>query len=179
MKRRYIKASTSYSVDEMWDILMEYAGVSEETLDVVTSINGYNEQSLNDICYVVSGYNTVEQFMESEVDIEASCNSSRRVGNRKSVMASAWVAPNGKKYGKQTKRFPGKYLFTRRELKDMVNSGIAEDMAGTFNPKSMNYDIIGIAWNETNGYRSGILIEDVDSGELFVGNSGDAMVAKL
>lgn len=60
------------------------------------------------------------------------------------IMASAWKAPNGKKYGKQTNRFPGKYLFTRKELRDMVQSGIAEDMAGTFDPMEMDYDIIGI-----------------------------------
>ena len=96
-----------------------------------------------------------------------------------SVMASAWRAPNGKKYGKQTSRFPGKYLFTRKELRDMVASGIAEDMAGTFDPMEMNYEIIGIAWNDTNGYRSGILIEDTDTGELYVGNSADANVARL
>lgn len=95
------------------------------------------------------------------------------------VMASAWQAPNGKKYGKQTRRFPGKFLFTRKELRDMVDSGIAEDMAGTFDPLSMNYDIIGISWNETNGHRTGILIEDLDNGNLYVGNTYDANVAKL
>ena len=96
-----------------------------------------------------------------------------------SILASAWTAPNGKRFGKQTKRFPGKYLFTRKELRDMVQSGIAEDMAGTFDPMSMNYDIIGISWNETNGHRSGILIEDIDTGDLYVGNTADATVAKL
>ena len=96
-----------------------------------------------------------------------------------SVMATAWKAPNGKKYGKQTRRFPGKFLFTRKELRDMVDSGIAEDMAGTFDPSAMNYDIIGISWNDTNGYRTGILIEDVDTGKLYVGNTGDAALAKL
>lgn len=96
-----------------------------------------------------------------------------------SVMASAWFAPNGKSYGKQTRRFPGKYLFTRKELKELVECGIAEDMAGTFDPMEMNYDIIGISWNETNGYRSGILIVDNDTGELYVGNSADANAAKL
>lgn len=105
--------------------------------------------------------------------------STMRISRGKSVMASAWKAPNGKKYGKQTNRFPGKYLFTRRELRDMVDSGIAEDMAGTFDPMAMNYDIIGIAWNETNGYRSGILIQDNDTGNLYVGNTGDATRAKL
>lgn len=96
-----------------------------------------------------------------------------------SIMGSAWKAPNGKSYGKQTKRFPGKYLFTRKELKSMVDSGIAQDLGGTFDPMKMNYDIIGISWNETNGYRSGILIVDNDTGELYVGNSADANVAKL
>lgn len=95
-----------------------------------------------------------------------------------SVTASAWIAPNGKKYGKQTRRFPGEYLFTRKELRDMVDNGIAEDMAGTFDPMEMNYDIIGISWNETNGYRSGILIKDKDTGDLYVGNAGDALRAK-
>lgn len=95
-----------------------------------------------------------------------------------SVMASSWVAPNGKKYGKQTKRFPNGYLFTRKELKDMVSQGIAEDMAGTFDPLAMNYEVIGFSWNDTNGHKSSILIEDTDTGELYVGNASDAMVAK-
>lgn len=95
-----------------------------------------------------------------------------------SVMASKWKAPNGKSYGKQTKRFPGKYLFTRKEFKELVEYGIAEDMAGTFDPASMNYEVIGICWNETNGYRTGILIEDLDTGELHVGNTADANLAK-
>ena len=95
------------------------------------------------------------------------------------IRANAWTAPNGKKFGKQTKRFPGKYLFTRKELRDLVDSGIATDMKGTFDPMSMNYEIIGISWNETNGYRSGILIEDKDTGDLYVGNSADANIARL
>ena len=95
------------------------------------------------------------------------------------VRANAWKAPNGKKYGKQTRRFPGKYLFTRRELRDLVDNGIAEEITNPDDLHAMNYDIIGIAWNETNGYRSGILVEDRDTGDLYVGNSGVATVAKL
>lgn len=95
------------------------------------------------------------------------------------VRASAWTAPNGKKFGKQTRRFPGKYLFTKKELRDLVDSGIAEYLSNDADLRAMNYDIIGISWNETNGYRSGILVEDVDTGDLYVGNSGVANVAKL
>ena len=39
---RMIKASSGMSVDEMWDYLLEAVGVSEETLRVVTDINGYS-----------------------------------------------------------------------------------------------------------------------------------------
>lgn len=120
-----------------------------------------------------------EDKLEVRIDTDDFVLATTRYRCNRSVMASAWKAPNGKKYGKQTRRFPGKYLFTRRELRDMVDSGIAEDMGGTFDPMAMNYDIIGIAWNETNGHRSGILIEDVDTGELYVGNTADATVAKL
>lgn len=94
------------------------------------------------------------------------------------VMASKWKAPNGRQYGKQTRRFSGKFPFTRKELRDMVDSGVAEDMAGTFNPMEINYDVIGFSQNETNGYKSGILIEDLDTGDLYVGNTGDANRAK-
>jgi hypothetical protein len=117
--------------------------------------------------------------LNGDDDYGTKVNSTMRIRRGRSVMASAWKAPNGRKYGKQTNRFPGKYLFTRKELRDMVDSGIAEDMAGTFDPMAMNYDIIGISWNETNGYRSGILIQDNDTGELYVGNTGDATRARL
>ena len=36
---------TNLSINEMWDTLLEM-GVSEQTLQVVTDINGYNEQSM-------------------------------------------------------------------------------------------------------------------------------------
>lgn len=42
------------TIDDMWDEL-EQRGVSEETLQVVTNINGYNKESMYDILYVVFG----------------------------------------------------------------------------------------------------------------------------
>ena len=41
-------------VDIAWNVLLEI-GVSEETLQIVTSINGYNIETLQDILYVISG----------------------------------------------------------------------------------------------------------------------------
>ena len=37
---------TNLTINEMWDTLLEM-GVSEETLQTVTDINGYNEKSMN------------------------------------------------------------------------------------------------------------------------------------
>lgn len=59
---RKIMAATDMSVDEMWDYLLENVGVSEETLQVVTDINGYNEQTMCDILYAVTGYRDFEQI---------------------------------------------------------------------------------------------------------------------
>lgn len=49
------------SVEEMWDMLLEL-GVDEEVLQVVTAINGYNENSMEDILYVKFGYHSFDQL---------------------------------------------------------------------------------------------------------------------
>ena len=52
-------------VEQMWDRLIEM-GVDEDVLKVVTSINGYNETSLNDILYAKFGYRDFEQMDEED-----------------------------------------------------------------------------------------------------------------
>ena len=47
-------------INDMWDAL-ENMGVTEETLQVVTSINGYNTEAMHDILYVVFGERTFEE----------------------------------------------------------------------------------------------------------------------
>lgn len=44
-----------------WELLIDM-GVSEETLRVVTDINGYNYKTLCDILYVVFGYRDFEEY---------------------------------------------------------------------------------------------------------------------
>lgn len=101
---------------------------------------------------------------------------SGRIGAKRSMRESAWTAPNGKKYGKQ-KRSHGssRYIFTRRELKDMVDSGIAQEIRDAEEAWKMSKDVIGYSWNETNGFKSGILFTDKD-GNLWVGNTGVAQM---
>lgn len=49
------------TIEAMWQTLLDM-GVSEETLQTVTDINGYNEQSMKDILYSCFGYNDFDQL---------------------------------------------------------------------------------------------------------------------
>ena len=53
--------NTNLTINEMWGTLLDL-GVSEQTLQVVTDINGYNEQSMKDILYSVTGYNDFDEL---------------------------------------------------------------------------------------------------------------------
>ena len=50
--------------DTAYDMLTEYAGVSEDTIAVVTSINGSSLDTLQDILFTVTGYRTFDQYGE-------------------------------------------------------------------------------------------------------------------
>ena len=52
-------------IDEIWDYLLESGIASEETLKVVTCINGYNEEALNGVLYAVTGYHSVDQIEDA------------------------------------------------------------------------------------------------------------------
>lgn len=62
-RKREIKNMTER---EMYDYLENYMGVSEETLVVVTKINGDNCKTYEDILYVLTGYSDFESYMEFE-----------------------------------------------------------------------------------------------------------------
>ena len=54
------------SLEEYYNYLIDYEIVSGETLEIITSINGYNEETLDDVLYCVSGYRDIEQYLEYE-----------------------------------------------------------------------------------------------------------------
>lgn len=56
------------NVDEAYNFMLTNEIVSEETLNVITSINGYNIDTLNDVLYCRSGYHNFEQLFECEED---------------------------------------------------------------------------------------------------------------
>ena len=49
------------TLNEMWDRLLSL-GVCEQTLQIVTDINGYSEETLLDILYAATGYRNFEQL---------------------------------------------------------------------------------------------------------------------
>lgn len=53
-------------LEEIYDYFINYGIATEEEIDLVTAINGYNEETLNDILYARSGYHDMEQYTEYE-----------------------------------------------------------------------------------------------------------------
>lgn len=53
-------------LDDYWQWLIDNYIATADELRLVTSINGYNETSLNDVLYVRTGYRSREQYEEAE-----------------------------------------------------------------------------------------------------------------
>ena len=57
------------TLDKYKSYLIDNLNISEDTIDCVTSINGYNEDTLNNILYYYTGYRNIEQYTEYEDSI--------------------------------------------------------------------------------------------------------------
>lgn len=53
--------SRKNGVDEYWDCLLDL-GVSLQTLEIVSSINGYSAKTMRDILYAHTGFNSFDQL---------------------------------------------------------------------------------------------------------------------
>lgn len=49
------------TIENAWDTLLNM-GVSEQTLQIVTSINGYTLETLENVLYAHAGYNSFDQL---------------------------------------------------------------------------------------------------------------------
>ena len=54
------------SLEDYYDYLINNIGVNEETINCITSINGYTEDTLDNILYYYTGYRDLEQYTEYE-----------------------------------------------------------------------------------------------------------------
>lgn len=53
-------------VSKLWDYILFYELATEDELKLITNINGYSEDTLNDVVYARAGYHTLEDFIKSE-----------------------------------------------------------------------------------------------------------------
>lgn len=60
----------SEKVAEMWDTLQDMYGVSEETLQIVTDINGYSTDTMEEVLYAVAGLNSFDNDDDDEDEDE-------------------------------------------------------------------------------------------------------------
>ena len=56
-----IEDTTTLTTQEMWDTL-ENLGVSEQALQLITDINGYNTETMCDVLFWRTGYRSFEQL---------------------------------------------------------------------------------------------------------------------
>ena len=54
------------SLKEYSNYLINNLGVNEEVINCITSINGYNENTLDSILYYYTGYRDIKQYTEYE-----------------------------------------------------------------------------------------------------------------
>ena len=55
-------------LDIIWDYLIDHDIATEQELQLVTSINGYNADTLNDVLYVRTGYRSIEQLEDDVLE---------------------------------------------------------------------------------------------------------------
>jgi len=63
-------SNMKYYNDEViytWDRLVDAGYFTDEELELVTNINGFNIETLNDCIYARFGYRSLEQMEESEL----------------------------------------------------------------------------------------------------------------
>ena len=53
-------------LNKLWDLLVNYELASEESLKLVTCLNGYSLETMESVLYALTGYRSYEQYMENE-----------------------------------------------------------------------------------------------------------------
>jgi hypothetical protein len=53
---------------EIWDYIIDNSIASEEALTLITNINGYSVDTLNDVIYAMTGYRSMEQLEGEDKD---------------------------------------------------------------------------------------------------------------
>jgi len=60
--------TTEEHLNYMYDTILEYGIATREELELVTNINGYNKQALDDIVWARTGYQSLHQILVMELE---------------------------------------------------------------------------------------------------------------
>ena len=52
------------TINEVWDLLIEYGVATQEELELITCINGYNMDTMDSVIYARTGYQNIEQIQD-------------------------------------------------------------------------------------------------------------------
>ena len=61
-----MNSSYNFEIADTWDLIIDNSIATEEELQLITSINGYRMDVLNDVIEVRTGYHDIFQYLESE-----------------------------------------------------------------------------------------------------------------
>ena len=53
-------------LEKLWDLIINYELATDQSLQLVTRLNGYTLETMEDVLYALTGYRSYEQFMENE-----------------------------------------------------------------------------------------------------------------
>ena len=53
-------------IEKIWDYLVESEIATEEEINLITCINGYSVETLNDVIYARTGYRSLDQLIDDE-----------------------------------------------------------------------------------------------------------------
>ena len=59
--------NTETTTLDVWHFLLEHNIANEREMILVTKINGYKVETLNDILFARTGYNDIEQYAQEEL----------------------------------------------------------------------------------------------------------------
>lgn len=59
-----------FTAEEMYNILKDCCGVSEEFISGAIAVGGFTKETMNDVAYYKSGYQTVDDWIDAIVEEE-------------------------------------------------------------------------------------------------------------
>lgn len=57
------------NINEMFDLLIEYSVATQEDLELMTCLDGYNVDAFNDVIYAITDYPLIEQIQGEIVEV--------------------------------------------------------------------------------------------------------------